>query len=413
MSILVLSSTRDAATPYHEWLVACRQSRPVRLLCAESHGDPSSLYDEVRKFKRYEVNGQVELAALALHAEWPIETIIARTEPDILRAAALRERLGIRGQTLASAFAYRNKLEMKAAFVAAGIPCAAFAPLGSALELVAFAEAHGFPVVVKPVDGAGGKDTAIIRDAAALTRYLEAGVAPNMMVESFVEGEMFHVDAFVVDGEIKLSAVSKYVGSALSFQDNQAWGSYVLPDRSPLVPRMTRLTQELVAALPAPELMVVHAEIWLTPRGDLVACEIASRTGGSLIPKNIARARHFDLNEIWVKAQAGLPWESLAQAALVKPAEDVKAFVIIPPRAGVLLGVDARGLPDFVDEYRLSARPGERIEQAQKQADCLASFMITAKDEAEAAARLEALAEWFEERAAWALETPAAGGGRQ
>ena len=89
MSILVLSSTRDAATPYHEWLAGCRSAGSVRLICAESHADPSSFYDEVQKFKRYELNGQVELAALAMHAESPIDTIIARTEPDILRAAAL------------------------------------------------------------------------------------------------------------------------------------------------------------------------------------------------------------------------------------------------------------------------------------------------------------------------------------
>ena len=152
--------------------------------------------------------------------------------------------------------------------------------------------------------------------------------------------------------------------------------------------------------------MVVHAEIWLTKSGELIPCEIASRTGGSLIAKNIKRARCFDLNEIWVKAQVGLPWQHLIDHARDFPALNFTGFVLMPPKVGTLVCVADDDLPPYVDEYRLLMTPGKRSELAQKQADCLATFLASADDEASMRERLFALATWFDERAIWEEMTP-------
>src|SRR4051794_23609901 len=154
----------------------------------------------------YDTSGLVEVAALAEYDRRPYDHLLSLSEYDLLRAARLREVLGIPGQDTASARAFRDKVTMKNHWRRGGVPAAAHAPVETATDLLAFAREHGYPVVVKPRSGTGSRGVSVLADAAEAERWLAGewslGLAElsNWMVEAFVDGEMLTVDG-ILDGD--------------------------------------------------------------------------------------------------------------------------------------------------------------------------------------------------------------------
>ena len=67
---------------------------------------------------------------------------------------------------------FRDKARMKAAFEAAGVPCARSARVASASDVATFAERVGYPFVAKPPAGAGARNTFRVDGPDQLTSWL-------------------------------------------------------------------------------------------------------------------------------------------------------------------------------------------------------------------------------------------------
>jgi hypothetical protein len=107
---------------------------------------------------------------------------------------------------------------MKEALRSAGIPTAASTAATSAAEVYAFAETHGYPLILKPRTGAGALDTTRVdSDAdldAALGRFGGQGVE-SIAVEEFVEGHEGFYDTLSINGLPALDFVSHYYPNVL------------------------------------------------------------------------------------------------------------------------------------------------------------------------------------------------------
>ena len=132
-------------------------------------------------------------------------------EPGMLLAAKLREALGLPGMTVAETLPFRDKGVMKDVLNRAGVrtPHAYRAATANACREAA--ERIGYPLIVKPVAGAGSADTYRIDGPleleSALTRL---GHVPEVSVEEFVEGEELTYDTICHGGEIAYFNVSWY-----------------------------------------------------------------------------------------------------------------------------------------------------------------------------------------------------------
>jgi carbamoylphosphate synthase large subunit len=80
-------------------------------------------------------------------------------EPGILLAARLREAFGVAGLTVAQAVRFRDKEQMKQALDRAGIRTPRHFAAESLAAVWEAAERIGFPLILKPIDGAGSADT--------------------------------------------------------------------------------------------------------------------------------------------------------------------------------------------------------------------------------------------------------------
>lgn len=405
--VAVLVNSRHVDTPYDRWVAGTDVALTLLVSerVAEGYRHVAAPH-RVLTFEDYRTNGNVELAVLELHRERPIEVLVARSEPDILRSARLRGLLGLPGQDWASALAFRDKLEMKRHVAGAGIPVPAHAPLECGADLCAFVEEHGYPVVVKPVRGSGSLDTDVLATPAALAARLAAGVDGQYMAERFVEGAMFTVDGIVVDGVPRVLAASRYVNDCLSFQRGEFLGHVLLPGEAPLQARLAGFAQQVLAAMPVPPATTVHLEVWRTPADQLVFCEVASRTGGIRIGESLSVALGVDLDREWFAAQVGLPLPELARPPL-NPARPGTGHLVLYPADGVLAGLPQGRPPAGVVSQHVDGRPGQRFHGGYKSGDYLAAFVVRGDDEHHVEERLHEVAAWFGAGCRWEREAAA------
>jgi biotin carboxylase len=357
-------------------------------------------YRHMETVDGYELCGVVESRALELAREFDVTDVLSVQEHDLERAAQLREILGLQGHPLAGAEVWRNKLLMKQAVERAGIEVAAHAPVECATDLVAFAAEHGFPVVVKPRDGAGSLGVRVLRDQDELTGFLGEDLEmygpyqSNLMVEAFVDGPMCHVDGLVVDGEIQYIYASRYLFALSDFKQlhRGRLDTTIDPD-DPLSVRLIDFTRSVIDALPAPRHFGFHAEVFRTPDDRLVLCEIAARPGGA---QNRAIAEvmfGLDPFEGMVRANAGLPLGLEGERPL-KPAT-MAGQLLFGRRTGKVLSVPGEPPFPWVARSSIAVKQGEVMTVPRYSADVMASFVVTGPDQRTTEARMRELEEWF------------------
>ena len=97
-----------------------------------------------------------------------IDHVASLWEPTMVLAARIREALGIPGMTVEQTIPFRDKERMKQVLDAAGIRTPHHYRCTTATEVREAAERIGYPIIVKPIAGAGSADTYRVDSAAAL-----------------------------------------------------------------------------------------------------------------------------------------------------------------------------------------------------------------------------------------------------
>ncbi|MFE7805463.1 acetyl-CoA carboxylase biotin carboxylase subunit family protein [Streptomyces sp. NPDC057430] len=347
-----------------------------------------------------------EEVAEAAAREYGVDLVASTSESDVLRAARLRARLGLPGQDVASATAYRDKVVMKELARAAGVRVPAFAAVDSPQDLLDFVDAHGLPVVVKPRAGAGAEGVAFLRERADITAFFtrergsEVPYLPGQwMVESLAHGAFHHVDGIMRDGRIVHSWPARYTGGlAERVRENLHAGSTLLAPDDAVTHALQRMAADVVAALPpAPHPLAFHLEAWLGPDGVPVLCEIASRAGGSLIGDQYIRAFGVHLAREGLRAQCGLPLTLTTQPAA--PSRAI-GHVLLPPGHGVFVP-PAVPCPVPGVELTLMREPGAHCRGVENAADAAASVFAEADTTDAVESRLADAMEWWNQNTRW------------
>jgi hypothetical protein len=400
MSILIFNKS-PKYVPYKEWLTGLDEE----ILMLVPHGQ-AELYQgdgfaEVIEFESYTTNGCVEWKALELHEQYKYHTILANGERDLVRAGKLRDLLKLKGQSGASALAFRDKTIMKTYAGEAGIAVPRFRKITDTFDIISFVQENGFPVVIKPVDGSGSENTAVVRSRDELEAFLQGGVGPGLEIEQFIPGDMYHVDGLVIDGEVVFIYPSILVNGCLSFQSNKAGGSHLLSEDNPLFTRLVSFTRQVLNALPTPANTAFHAEIFHTSEEELVLCEIASRTGGAKIMDNITHAFGINMKQIVVQAQCGV-LEPERKAALQQlKREFFMGFILIPPQKGIITQLAFDDVPEWVVDYHISAKPNQSYRSATKSTDNIAWFSVKGDNEHTINQRLDEILTKFDRSVSW------------
>ncbi|UCF66997.1 MAG: ATP-grasp domain-containing protein [Acidobacteriota bacterium] len=133
----------------------------------------------------------------------PLDRVECLWEPGLVLAARLREALGLPGMSVEQTLPFRDKELMKQRLDAAGIRTPHHYRARTVEEVREGVERIGYPIIIKPIAGAGATDTYRIDRPQDLEQVLpRIRHVPEVSVEEFVEAEEFTYDTISINGAV-------------------------------------------------------------------------------------------------------------------------------------------------------------------------------------------------------------------
>jgi len=235
----------------------------------------------------------------------PVQRVECLWEPGVVLAARLREAVGAEGMDVETAVPFRDKEAMKQVLDRAGVRTPRHARARTAAEARAALEHVGFPLIVKPIAGAGSADTYVARDAQEFEQVLErTRHVPEVSVEEYVEGEEYTFDTICAHGEILFQNICWYRPKPLVARLNEWVSSQSIALRDLDQPHLVKgraLGREVLRALRF-ESGYTHMEWFLTPQGEAVFGEIGARAPGARLVHAMNYSCDADLFAGWAEA---------------------------------------------------------------------------------------------------------------
>jgi hypothetical protein len=274
---------------------------------------PQALRHRLRA--HYRVNNaldpdQLIYAAQALGRDiGPVDRLFGPLEQLQVPLAAAREKLGLPGVDVNTALNFRDKSRMKDVLRAADVPCARHALVGSAEAAQAFVGKVGFPIVVKPPAGAGGKSTFRLDRLEDLGAYLQRFVpdpAAPTLFEEFVRGTEYSFDSVMVDGKPVWHSISRYFPAPLEVMENQWIQWSVMLPREIDGPEFDPIRDAALRGLKALGLQtgLSHMEWFSLPDGRIAISEVGARPPGAQITTLLSFAHDLDFYKAWPRLMA-------------------------------------------------------------------------------------------------------------
>jgi len=329
--------------------------------------------------------------------ELNITRIVALAESDIIRAACVRELLGLPGQPLASAIAYRDKYVMKSIASAAGVSVAPMTLVQNADDIHEFGRQHGYPLVVKPRDSGGSVGVFTVHnphdDIPLDNQY-------TYLAETWIPHPHYHVDGLMQAGNVVHGGVFRNVRPRLESRQRALPCASVLLDqrKHAVAARLYDCAAATIRALPhTPDVTAFHAEFFCPPDGAPLLCEIACRPSSLLTTDVFRRAFGYD---IFAKTLHGL-----ATGDDTKPLPDtpagIYAYAYFPTRDGVLVSYPSWDELPNVLRYDTPGKIGTRYVNPRSVIEHVASAVFTA-DPDHPEQTLHEIEQWWQNGVTWA-----------
>ena len=234
-----------------------------------------------------------------------IDKVECLWEPLMIGAARIREALGLPGMTVEETVPFRDKEIMKQVLDRAGIRTPRHANAHTISEVREAVAAIGFPVIIKPIAGAGSADTYRLDDASQLERVLpRLGHVTEVSVEEFIDGEEFTYDTVCANGEVLYDNISWYRPRPLIARSLEWVSPQTMALRDIDAPSLAggrTMGRAVLAAMNFRE-GFTHMEWYRKADGEVVFGEIAARPPGAYTVDVMNYACDLDLFRGWASA---------------------------------------------------------------------------------------------------------------
>ena len=235
-----------------------------------------------------------------------VERLFGAYEQLQVPLAQARETLGLPGLSVEAATNFRDKARMKTLLRANGLPCARHRLAPSFDDASAFAEASGFPIVVKPPAGAGAQQTYRVEDLDQLRRALAVqppSLSKPVLLEEFVRGQEHSFETISIDGQAVWHSLTHYYPTPLHVLENP-WIQWclVLPREvdSPPYDDIRSAGRRALEVL-GMSTGLTHMEWFRRTDGSIAISEVAARPPGAQITTLVSRAHDIDFVQAWAR----------------------------------------------------------------------------------------------------------------
>ena len=234
-----------------------------------------------------------------------VDRVLANWEVMVMTAARLREKFGVPGMSVDIVNGFRDKKLMKDRVARAGLRVPRSVRVRNAHDAHEGAALMGYPLVLKPIAGAGSADTYEVRSqqeldvALAKMRHVE-----EASLEEFIEGDEFTFDTVCVDGKPAFANVAHYLPKPLIARTNEWISPVIITVRDLKRPEFAKgqeLGGKVLGALAMGD-GFTHMEWFRKPSGEVVFGEIGCRPGGACLVDQMNYTCDIDLFREWARA---------------------------------------------------------------------------------------------------------------
>jgi hypothetical protein len=268
------------------------------------HAVREALADYVRVDNWFDEDGTMATVLGSLRGR-NVDLVETLWEPLVVTAARLRDSIGAPGLNVRQATTFRDKGLMKQQVEAAGIRTPRSARSTTAEGCRAAAAAIGYPIIIKPISGAGSMDTYRIENDSELEAAIgRLGRVPEVSVEEFIDGDEFTYDTICAAGTIGLENVCEYrprplVGKQEEWISQRIFALRDLGD--PGLAGGVQMGRDVIAAMGLAS-GFTHMEWYRTATGEVVFGEIGARAPGARITDMINYCCDTDVFCGWAEA---------------------------------------------------------------------------------------------------------------
>jgi biotin carboxylase len=342
---------------------AIQSAKDMGLLAVVLDGDPNApLAAEADRFEQIDLKDRLKIEAFArtLQAEEAGLHGVMTAGTDFSASVAwIAEKLGLPGISYETALDASDKERMRERFKEQGVPSPAFTVFSGdpeSPESVPFP----FPVVVKPVDNMGGRGCRRVNSFAELADAVESARhfsrTGRAIVEEYMEGPEFSIDAILYKGEITICGIAD---RHIFFPPYFIEMGHTMPtcfssqDQAALIDVFIRGVKALGIDNGA-----AKGDIKLTKNGPMIG-EIAARlSGGYMSGWTYPFASGVNPACGAIAVAMGEKPDSLTPVRQWTSAE--RAFISIPGIVHSIEGIDAARAIPGVKELFLRVQPGSR-----------------------------------------------------
>jgi len=234
-----------------------------------------------------------------------IDRVESLWEPLMFLAARLREAFGVPGMTVEQTVPFRDKEIMKQVLDRNGIRTPHHYRATTSAQVREAAEAIGFPIIVKPIAGAGSADTYRVESRDDLEKTLPAlRHIPELSVEEFIDAEEFTFDTVCANGQILYHNICWYRPRPLIARQLEWISPQAIALKDPDVAHLQAGVQMGAAVIEAMGFRdgFTHMEWFLKEDGEAVFGEIGARPPGARTVDLMNYATEMNLFVGWAEA---------------------------------------------------------------------------------------------------------------
>ena len=260
------------------------------------------------------------------------------TDVAVPALGAVAEALGLPGISRASGLMASNKVMMKEAFIKGGVKTSDYCVVNDLNEALKAADKIGYPVIVKVPDKSGSRGiTRVngpedINDAWAYA--MAATDSESIIVERFINGEEFGVDAVIQNGNI--CAVIPHEKNVHFSQRTGVPEGHLCPTAfsEQIRQRIYTETQKVTMALGVDD-CVVNIDAIMQPDGEIYVIEAAARCGGTGIPEVIGGSLGINWYDVILDLALGIEVPGFTQDRIHNPPFAAVSRMLISDREGM------------------------------------------------------------------------------
>jgi biotin carboxylase len=316
--IFVAPTPTEAAMRFARALAALDDVRVLAVVRTPPPDAARYYHDLARVDDPTDVGDVLAAVALLRRRYGQPDRIVGVQEELMVPLAAAREHFDVPGTRPRTAVLFRDKARMKDALRAAGLPVARHRLVTSLRDAADFAEAVGFPIVLKPPAGVGARDTFRVSSPEALRRAVAGagvGLANPVLAEEMLVGREHSLETITVGAEPRVWSCSNYLPGCLEVLETPwiQWAC-VLPRSldAPVYERARAMGFAAVRALGLEDGMT-PMEWFERADGSLAIGEIAARPPGPQLCQMTGLVHGVDPYRAWARAavdgELDAPWE--------------------------------------------------------------------------------------------------------